>query len=229
MSRLKVFVIGVVMVLFGSTALTIATPTTSAAQGAGCQDTFLGFPAWYKGLTTGSDCSIKAPGQGSGELAKFIWRIALNVLEIVLRIIGILAVAFIIYGGFQYLTSSGSPERAAGAMKTIVNASVGLVIALGVMALQNLIWDIVTVGSSNDYGVYTGSTSDVVESALNLVFYVGGAIAVVMIIISGLNYITSSGDPGKMTKAKNTLLYAIVGLVVIIAAWTITKFIVDRF
>jgi hypothetical protein len=54
-------------------------------------------------------------------------------------------------------------------------------------------------------------------------------VAVIMLIIGGLNYITASGDPGKMTKAKNTILYAGVGLVIVIAASAITNFVVGRF
>lgn len=234
MSRFKIMLIGAAMVILGAVSLAVATPSASMAQSAQpcAKEDFLGFPTWYKGLVNTSDCTMMSPeGAFPGDnraLAKYIWKIALNVLEIVLRVIGIIAVAFMIYGGFLYLTSSGSPEKAASAMKTIVNASVGLIIALGVTALKNLIWGVIA-GGTNDYGVYDGSAANVLEKALNLVYYIGGAIAVVMIVISGLNYTTSSGDPGKMTKAKNTLLYSIIGLVIIIAAWGITKFIVERF
>ncbi len=229
MLNLKTAIIGVALVIASAVGLTIATPSSASAA---CGE-FLGFPAWYDGLVD-ANCKIHEPEAAfptktdEEALTYYIWRIVLNALEIALRVIGIVAVAFMIYGGFQYLTSSGSPERAAGAMKTIVNASVGLIIALGVTALQGLIWKVVA-GSTNDYGVYDGTAANVLKEAFNLVYYIAGAIAVIMIIVGGLNYVTSSGDPGRMTKAKNTLLYAVIGLVVIIAAWAITNFIANRF
>ncbi len=235
MSRITVAIIGACIVLFGMFALTaVVLPAQPAAAqpAAGCNDTFLGFPAWYKGLTQGSDCSIKPPTKADGELSLFIWRIVLNVIEIVLRIIGVVAVFMIMYGGFQYMTSSGSPDRAAQGMKTVLNASIGLVIAISATALQSKIWSVVTAGGAGvdaNTGVYTGLSTSILAQIIGIVLFVAGAVAVIVIIISGLNYVTSSGDPGKMTKAKNTLLNAIIGLVIIMAAYAIATFVAGRF
>ena len=75
----------------------------------------------------------------------------------------------------------------------------------------------------------TDSASDIFINGLNLVYYVTGAVAVVVIIIAGIMYISSAGDQNNITKAKNTLLYAIVGLVIIMLAFTITQFVIGRF
>jgi len=61
------------------------------------------------------------------------------------------------------------------------------------------------------------------------VYLLAGIIAVIVIIISGFKYVASGGDSGAVASAKNTLLYAIVGLVVVILAFTITQFVVGRF
>jgi len=58
-----------------------------------------------------------------------------------------------------------------------------------------------------------------------MAYFIGGVLAVIMVIIGGLNYVTSSGDSGKTAKAKNTILYAVIGIVVIIFAFAITTFI----
>jgi len=55
------------------------------------------------------------------------------------------------------------------------------------------------------------------------------AISVVMIIIGGLRYIFSAGDPGSTKGAKDTILYAVVGLVVVIFAQVIVAFVLSRF
>ena len=60
------------------------------------------------------------------------------------------------------------------------------------------------------------------------VLYVVGIIAVVMVIIGGVQYATSAGDQNAVTKAKNTILYGIIGLVIAILAYAIVSFVVGR-
>ena len=49
-----------------------------------------------------------------------------------------------------------------------------------------------------------------------------------MIIYGGFRYITSGGDSGKVTGAKNTIIYAVIGLVIVVLAQVIVKFILDK-
>ena len=56
-----------------------------------------------------------------------------------------------------------------------------------------------------------------------------GAISVIMIIVGGIRYATSQGDQTQMQSAKNTILYAVIGVVVAIAAYAIVSFVVTQF
>ena len=67
-----------------------------------------------------------------------------------------------------------------------------------------------------------------IKDIINILLFLIGAIAVIMIIIGGIRYVTSNGDQGQVTGAKNTILYAIVGLVVAIMAYAIVNFVVSR-
>ena len=58
--------------------------------------------------------------------------------------------------------------------------------------------------------------------------YVIGAVSVLVIIVGGLRYITSGGDQAGITGAKNTILYAVIGLVVAILAYSIVHFVVSN-
>ena len=49
-----------------------------------------------------------------------------------------------------------------------------------------------------------------------------------MIIIAGFRYVISQGDSGAVTSAKNTILYAVIGLIVAIFAWAIVDFVIDN-
>lgn len=70
--------------------------------------------------------------------------------------------------------------------------------------------------------------STFVRSIINILLFVIGLIAVLMIIIGGLRYVLSGGDSNSTNAAKNTILYAVIGLVVAIMAYAIVNFVVDR-
>ncbi len=72
------------------------------------------------------------------------------------------------------------------------------------------------------------SVQNIIQTVIDVFSIIVGAVSVIMIIIGGLRYITSSGDSGNVQAAKNTILYAIVGLVIVIFAQTIVRFVVDR-
>lgn len=72
------------------------------------------------------------------------------------------------------------------------------------------------------------SVENTIKLVVNILSMVVGVIAVIMIIIGGLKYITSSGDSGNVSSAKNTILYAIVGLVVVALAQVIVRFVLNK-
>lgn len=119
----------------GGATLSIATPQTAAAA---CNDTLLTFPAWFKGLTNES-CDIKSPQSMSGGISSFIWRIALNVIEFMLQLVGYIATGFIITGGYKYMTAAGRSDEIVKARKHITNAVIGLAISIFSIAIVNVI------------------------------------------------------------------------------------------
>ena len=60
----------------------------------------------------------------------------------------------------------------------------------------------------------------------NVVLYIVGVIAVIMLIIGGIKYVISGGDAKKVTDAKNTVLYAIIGLIIAFLAYAIVNFVI---
>ena len=125
--------------LIGGALLATAAPITVSAADP-CNRGFLGFPAWYDGLTDG-DCNIVDPGTLGNGLSEFIWRIVLNIIEIVLGLLGYISAGFILYGGFLFIASNGKPESAAKGRKTMLDAIIGLVIAMGSIAIVSFIAD----------------------------------------------------------------------------------------
>lgn len=73
-----------------------------------------------------------------------------------------------------------------------------------------------------------GSTGTISEIT-NVLLYVMGAIAVIMIVIGGLRYVISGGNSTQITAAKNTILYAVIGLVIAMLAYAIINFVLGTF
>ena len=67
-----------------------------------------------------------------------------------------------------------------------------------------------------------------IQRIINYLLYIGGIVAVVMAIIAGIQMTTSAGDPGAVKKAKNTLMWSIVGLVIMILAYAIVNFVIGK-
>lgn len=126
-----------------SPVMTVMTPQT--AHAASCERRVLGIPPWYRGLTNNNppECTIKTPEQTKG-IETFVWRIVLNVVEMAVVIVAYISVFFILYGGFLYMTGGALPAQLERARKTITNALIGLVIAMAAIALNNLIFGIIT-------------------------------------------------------------------------------------
>lgn len=212
--------------MVASPVAAVALPKNVAAAGP-CETSLLGIPPWYRGMTN-DDCSIKNPNDLGG-ISAFIWRIVLNIIQIALVLIAYIAGFFILYGGFLFMTGGSNPSQVEKARKSILNAVVGLAISLSAVAITNFVFEIVGAAPSTTGEVAQLSGEQILSNALGMVYFIAGTIAVVMIIFSGLSYMTSAGDTGKVTKAKNTLTYSVVGLIIVLIAFAITSFVIGRF
>jgi hypothetical protein len=66
---------------------------------------------------------------------------------------------------------------------------------------------------------------NVLTSAVGIIYWVIGVVSVILIVVGALKYVTSGGDPKNTQSAKNTILYAVIGLIVSIMAFAITNFV----
>lgn len=139
----------VIVASVGGSMLAFAVPQTAAAAlPDDCNQGFLGFPSWYRGLVYTKNtapkpeqiCDIKSPSS-SGGLSNFIWRIALNVVEIIVVAATYLSGFYFLYGGWLFIISQGKPESAAKARSIMTMAALGLVLLLSAVTLMNFIFD----------------------------------------------------------------------------------------
>lgn len=70
-------------------------------------------------------------------------------------------------------------------------------------------------------------TSGNIGNVLQVVFGIGGGIALIVIIIAGIQFILSRGDPQKSAVARSAIIYALIGLAVMVSAFAIVGFVVE--
>ena len=109
-----------------------ALPQPALQFAAPCRGAVLTFPVWYRGLTCDG---------GKPKLTKLndIWVIALNIVEMLIGAVIYIAVGYIIWGGFKYIKSQGDPGKISEAKTAIINATIGLGVALSAVAIVRFI------------------------------------------------------------------------------------------
>ena len=81
------------------------------------------------------------------------------------------------------------------------------------------------IDATNDDPSSSADLNDVFKTVVNVLLYVIGALSVVMLIFGGIRYTLSAGDSNKVTAAKNTIMYALIGLVVAFLAYAIVNWV----
>lgn len=66
-----------------------------------------------------------------------------------------------------------------------------------------------------------------IKSIIQILTGVSGLVATIFIIMGGFNYVVSSGNPEKLHRAKHTLLYAVIGLAIVLGAFILSNLVVD--
>lgn len=86
------------------------------------------------------------------------------------------------------------------------------------------------VGGNDALGCGTGllSPGGFVNNAINTVIIVVGALSVIMVVVGGLRYVLSGGDAQGLKSAKDTILYALVGLVIALLSYAIVGFVIGK-
>ena len=117
------------------------------------------------------------------------------------------------------------------------------VLALGVSVVAPALSPAPTANAAFDKGLNEGASSSqgkdqqadlfgsngIFKTITNVLLFVIGAISVIMLIIGGIRYTVSNGDTAAVTSAKNTILYAVIGIVVAILAYALVNFVITSF
>lgn len=109
------------------------------------------------------------------------------------------------------------------AMPALAHAQIAENLCAGV----NLSTDPNSTCGANDTDAKT-KIGGILTTIINIFSLIVGFVSVIMIIVGGLKYITSSGDSGNISSAKNTIIYALVGLAIVALAQFIVRFVLAK-
>ena len=116
-------------------------------------------------------------------------------------------------------------QLAAVAVVPVVGVAIGLNSATAGAQVDEINKGIDAIGGSSSTA--TLQVDDIVLAVVNWLLFAVGVISVVMLIVGGIKYATSAGDSNKVTSAKNTIMYAIIGLAVAVLAFAIVGFVTN--
>jgi len=192
----------------------LVSASSVSAEGYSCRF-FAGLTSW--------DCGV-SDINNEESLKSGIATIATNILTDITVIAAYLVLGYVIYGGYLYMFSSGDPGKAAAGKKTLTQAFIGLAIVLSAYTIFGAI-RIALIGNQS-YDFFNGTDGGtMITNLIQWVVGISGAVAAIFIVVGAFGYITANGDPGKLQKAKTTILYALIGLVIVALAEVLTAFI----
>ena len=84
------------------------------------------------------------------------------------------------------------------------------------------------LGTAADLNLPDGNVNTQLQNAINIIYMIAGVIAVIIIIIAGIQYSLSNGNAQTVSKAKNAIIYSLVGLIVVASAFVITNYVLWR-
>ena len=116
-------------------------------------------------------------------------------------------------------------QLAAVAVVPVVGVAIGLNSATAGAQVDEINKGIDAIGGSSSTA--TLQVNDIVLAVVNWLLFAVGVISVIMLIVGGIKYATSAGDSNKVTSAKNTIMYAIIGLAVAVLAFAIVGFVTN--
>lgn len=178
------------------------------------------------GLTSW-DCGVENINDEES-LKNGIWQIAANIAADITVIAAYLVLGYVIYGGYLYIFSTGEPGKAASGKKTLTQAFIGLAIVMSAYLIMSSI-RFALLGANNSFSNCATqeciNPTDLVTNAIQWVIGIAGVVAAIFVVYGGISYATSSGDPTKLQKAKQTIIYALIGMIIVGLAEIITGFV----
>lgn len=119
------------------------------------------------------------------------------------------------------------PNRVAASRASLAVCLILVTVLVALVVSPSLVGAQSAVDTSGLPKLSANSTSPI-NTVLQIVFGIMGSVALLMIVLAGFKYITAQGEPDKLNKAKDTIIYAAIGLAISLSAYTIVTTVINR-
>ncbi|MGK2849079.1 MAG: hypothetical protein ACSLEX_03360 [Minisyncoccota bacterium] len=145
-----------------------------------------------------------------------------SVLGTIQAIIVVLSLVFIVIGAVLYITSAGNDKRMETAKSAITASMIGLALGLAAPSFLKEIGMVLGWGEVDGSAVGGARTlSEIAMSVLQFLLSVVGVLAIIMMVVGGIIYLTSAGDDSRIETGKKIVLYSVIGIAVALASLVI--------
>lgn len=138
-------------------------------------------------------------------------------------IIVTLSLIFIVVGAIFYITSAGDQKRMETAKSAVTASVIGLAIGIAAPSFLREISDILGWNPANPNVSAATSLTQIVLNVLNFLLSIVGILAVIMLVVGAIMYLTAAGDENRIDSGKNIVKYSILGIIIALAAMVIVR------
>ncbi len=162
-----------------------------------------------------------------------------NMIKAVMSLLGIILLVLIIYSAFLWMTAAGNATQVAKAKTILTNAIIGLIL---VMAAYGITLFIVSALNGEDTGTLasnletSGESTNLSDASFGMILgslissFLGilGIIFLLLTLYAGFLWMTAVGNPTQVDKAKRLMTQAVIGLMIMLASYGITRFVINQ-
>lgn len=173
-----------------------------------------------------------------------------GVIEIFARVVwvlsgftGVLGLVFFVFGGFRILTAAGNQDKFAKGKTILMYSGLGMVVATSSYFILITLINVLTQGQNTGLTTAAGLVDplhfNVADPSAGVKFYGGrllgfllsglGALTLLVFVYAGLLWMTAAGNEEKIAKARQTILYGVLGLAAVLGSYVILNFIITPF
>jgi hypothetical protein len=148
-----------------------------------------------------------------------------TLLSSLLGLIVTLALIMLVIGAFLYITSAGDEGRMETGKKTILAALIGLALGIAAPAFLREIGSILG-WTTSDIPAGVGTSLTLIEIAsriLSFLLTIIGILAIIMLIIGGIMYLTAAGNEDQIDRGKKIVKYSLIGITIALAALVLVR------
>lgn len=174
----------------------------------------------------GNTTTIEFPNPLKYNTVQEVLTSLLNALQ---GVIVVISIVFIVIGAIFYITSGGSEERIKTAKKAITASLIGLAIGIAAPTFLKEIYTILGAGEVPEEVSGAPTIATIALNTLAFLLSIVGTIALIMLIVGAIMYLTAAGNEDQVDKGKKLFRYALIGITVALASLVIVKQIANFF